>query len=198
MRRAYQIALFCGAFPLTCGTLVFLLWLVTRWDWLMTAGIVTIIGGLQVFLIGNIALAWYRGLALRSPEVTPRQLRFRTLAAVGLLLSNFPLAVGYAVAANAVITCHTVVVHNASRQPLDNVRVVGGGCDVGFGKVQPGESIRRAFWIRRKGELVLIADFGGSRHTEMVDGYVSSDIGGSKEVTVNSNGTIGVLDTTRD
>lgn len=136
MKPAYRIALFCGAIPLACGTFIFVLWLVTRWDWLMAAGLATIIGGVFVFLIGTIALACYHELAVRSPEVTPRQLRFRTLAAVGLLLSNFPIAVGYAASANAVKTCYTVAIHNRSRQPLDHVRVIGGGCDLDFGTIE--------------------------------------------------------------
>ena len=131
MKLAYQIAVFCGAFPMACGTSLFAL-ARTRWDWLMTAGLLTIFGGVAVFFVGTIALAHYRWLALRSPEMTPRRLRFRTLAAVGLLQSNFPLAVGYAAAAIAIDRCYTVVVHNASRQPLHHVQVVGGGCRRGF------------------------------------------------------------------
>ena len=42
MNRAYWVALICGAIPLVAGVSIFLLWLMTRWDGLMAAGIYTL------------------------------------------------------------------------------------------------------------------------------------------------------------
>jgi hypothetical protein len=49
MKLFYGVALVCGAVPLIAGILIFLLWLITHWNWLMMAGIITLYGGL-VFL----------------------------------------------------------------------------------------------------------------------------------------------------
>lgn len=197
MKWAYRIAVFCGAFPLVCGTVVFLLWLITGWRWLWGAGVMTIAGGVTFFFIGVIALAIYYSLAFDSRALTPRRLRSSTLFSVALLLSNFPAAAGFTVAAIAIDTVYTVVVHNASRHSLDAVTVVGGGSDKDFGAIPPGESVRRTFWIHHTGELEILIDFGGSKHTATVDGYVCSDMGGYKEVTVNADDTITVVDTLR-
>ena len=59
MNRAYRIALICGVVPLTVGIFIFILWLVTRWDWLETAGLITIVGGCASFPVGMMALGYY-------------------------------------------------------------------------------------------------------------------------------------------
>ncbi|SIO67317.1 hypothetical protein SAMN05444166_8332 [Singulisphaera sp. GP187] len=42
MSPYYKISLICGATPLFVGIAIFLLWLITRWDWLMAAGLLTL------------------------------------------------------------------------------------------------------------------------------------------------------------
>ena len=98
VKQAYRVALFCGAIPLIVGVSIFLLWLVTRWDWLMLAGVFTIYGGIGLFLIGSVALANYFRLGWRTPELLRRSLWRSTLGCAGLLLSNFVVAAAIIVA----------------------------------------------------------------------------------------------------
>ena len=192
MNRAYRLALVCGAFPLLIGVSIFVLWLITRWDWLMMAGICTLYGGVAIFLVGVLAIARFCWLAFRTPNLPRRRLWLSTLACAGLLLLNFPVAGGITAAAIAIETRYTVVVHNGSQQPLDGVRVFGGGCDESLGSIPPGGIARQSFWIQHDGELKFRALSGTTIHAKTIDGYVTNGMGGHTTVTINPDGTISV------
>jgi hypothetical protein len=192
MNRAYRVALICGVIPLLIGVPMFLLWLITRWDWLIMAGIFTLYGGVAIFLIDAIALARFCGLAFRTPELPRRRLWLSTLGCAALLLSNFAVAGGITASVIAIETRYTVTVHNASQQPLSGVRVFGGGCEADFGTIPPGGIVRRSFWIQHDGELGFRAVSGATTHTKTIDGYVTNGMGGQTTVTINPDGTISV------
>lgn len=191
MRRAYRIALFCGALPLVVGVSIFLLWLITRWNWLMMAGLFTLYGGVAISFIGIVSLALFCWLAYRAPE-RPRRLWISTFACAALLFSHFPAAAGIIATVIAIETRYTVVVHNASQQPLGDVRVFGGGCVANFGTIPPGSVARRSFWIQGDGELKIRAVSGTTAHAKVIDGYVTQYRGGRTTVTINSDGSISV------
>jgi hypothetical protein len=192
MKRAYRVAVICGAFPLVVGVSIFALWLVTRRDWLMIAGIITLLGGLGFVGLGFIALARYHWLALRTPGPPRRRLWLSTLGCASLLLINFPIAGGIVSTVVAIETVYTVVVQNTSQQPLDSVRVFGGGCDVSFGFIPPDGVARRSFWIQHDDELEFRAASGTTTHAKTIDGYVTNGGGGHTTVTLNPDQTISV------
>ena len=194
MNRTYRIALICGATPLFIGVSIFLLWLVTRWNWLMMAGLYTIYGGVPIFLIGVVALTRFCWLASRTPDLPRRRLRISVICCAGLLLSNFPVAAAIVVGAVMIDTRYIVTVHNASSQPLDDVRVSGGGCEVDFGTISPGATLRRSFWVQCDGELDFCASSGSVRYNKTIDGYVTNGMGGNTSVIVGPQGTISVAD----
>ncbi|MFI5458362.1 MAG: hypothetical protein ACHRXM_23275 [Isosphaerales bacterium] len=192
MNRAYRVALICGAVPLVFGVSIFLLWLITHWDWLMMAGIFTLYSGLVIFAVGVIALARFHWLALRTPDVLRRRLRLATLVCAGLLLANLLIAGAIIATVVATQTAYTVAVHNTSPQPLDRVRVFGGGCDASFGSIPPQNVARRSFWIQHDGELEFQAVSGTTSYAKTIDGYVTNSVGGHTTVTINPDGTISV------
>jgi hypothetical protein len=192
MNRAFRVALFCGALPLLVGISIFLLWLITRWDWLMMAGIFTLYGGVAIFFVGAIALARFCWLAFRTPELPRRRLWLSILGCAALLLSNFAVAGGITASVIAIETRYTVVVHNTSQQPLSGVRVFGGGCEADFGTIPPDSIVRRSFWIQHDGVLEFRAVRGTTTHTKTIDSYVTNSMGGHTTVTINPEGTISV------
>jgi hypothetical protein len=195
MNRAFKTAIACGALPLLTGSSIFAVWIVTRWDWLMGAGWFTLYAGLILVAVGAIALGRYRWLAsLCSSKMTDRRFRLSTCACAGLLLSNFPVAAGIIVAAVAIETGYTVVVKNASQAPLDHVRVVGGGCEMDYGSILPGQAVRRTCWIQHDGELNFSASGGGTKYAVQIDGYVTNGMGGYKTVTIKPDSAISVSD----
>ena len=109
-----------------------------------------------------------------------------------LLIANFPTAGGVVAAVMALQTCYVVVVENHSASALDAVRVTGGGCEAGFGRIAPGRTRRRWFWIQRTGELTLRATRDGTPVIRMVDGYVTGGMGARTVATVEPDGTVSV------
>ena len=184
----------CGATPLLGGVLIFLLWLVTRWDWLMMAGLFTVFGGVVIFLIGAIALTRFCWLAFHTPDLPRHRLWFSALCCAGLLLSNFPVAGAIIATVVMIKTRYTVTVHNASQQPLYDVRVSGGGCEANLGTIPPIAIVRRSFWIQHDGQLELHAVSGSTTHDKTIDGYVTNGMGGDATVTAKPDGTISVAD----
>jgi hypothetical protein len=191
MNRAYRNAVICGAVPLIVGVSVFLLWLVTRWDQLMMAGVATLYAGSFMLLVGVLELARYGWLGLKTPEFPHRKLRRTALGAAALLLLNPPVAAGLVYTAVFIETLYTVVVDNQTQRPLTGVRIFGSGnCDESIGTIAPGGKARRSFQIECEGALNFNATGGSTIYTGIIDGYVTSNMGGHTVVTVNADGTL--------
>lgn len=194
MNRAYRVALISGALPLLVGVSIFTLWMITRWDWLFLAGIFTLYSGVAIFCVGAVALARFCWLAFSIPELPRRRLWIASIGCAALLLSNFAVAACITATAIAIETRYTVIVHNASEQPLSGVRVFGGGCEVDFGTIPPDGVVRRSFWIQHDGALECRALRGATTSINTIDGYVTNNMGGNLTVTVNQDDTVSVAD----
>ena len=121
MDRPYRIALMCGIAPQTVGIAIFLLWLVTRWEWLVGAGLVTIYAGVFSVLIGAIALAMST-FDFSDARSSPGRRRFALALAAALLVANFPMAAAVSFGALTIMTAYVVTIHNDSGAPLHDVR----------------------------------------------------------------------------
>jgi len=193
MTLAYRIVLICWALPLIAGVAIFVLWLLTRWEGWVLAGVVNLYVGLAGVIIGGVALVVFCWLG--QPTLEPLAGRTRRRAIVGglLLVSNFPVAAAIIAAVVAIESLYTVVVHNASPAPLDQVRVSGGGVEVSFGSLAPGATARRSFWVQHEGSLTFEAISGASRYTALVDEYVTNSMGGHSTVTIEPDGRVTVV-----
>ena len=192
MTLAYRFAILCGALPLTAGISIFLLWAWTRWDWLELAGIYTIYGGVGFFLLGMVSLArdffdaWDRG------DFPVSRVLLRTVGAGSLLVANFPVAGALVVSVVEFNSRYVAIVQNETDHPLHEVRVVGGGCDISFGTIQPGDAVQRTFWIQQDGSLELDANADGAPLSETISGYVTNGLGEITEVSVHRDHKVSV------
>jgi hypothetical protein len=92
MNRAYRVALICGAIPLLVGISMLMLWLITRWDGLMMAGIYSPYCGVTIFLVGVLALARFCWLAVRTPNIQRQIYKISAiLTFLPVLRSTFPM-----------------------------------------------------------------------------------------------------------
>jgi len=192
LNPAHRIATICGVAPLLFGAAIFIAWLGTRWDWLMIVGIVVLYGGAVVLAVGVSALALSCWTAAHAPGIPTRRVWVSALSCGGLLLANILAAGGIIPAAMAIATRYTVVVHNASQQRLDGVRVFGGGCDASYGSLFPGATARRSFWIQQDGMLVFRASGAENTLEETIDDYVTGSGGGHLQITLQPDQTISV------
>jgi hypothetical protein len=193
VKRAYRLALICGAAPLAVGAAIFLLWLVTRWDQLVVAGVATIYGGVACFAVGLGALVRYYILATRAAEPVPRRKLGSDLAvALLLLFANYPLALGIIGGAMAIETRYTVIVRNDTTQPLAPVRIEGGGAKVSIVTLAPQERTERTLWFQAPGELRLETTLGEKKVSAVIEGYVTRGLGGRAEARVRADGSVEV------
>jgi len=91
---AYWLAWVCGIFPLSFGTLVFLLWLPTHWQWLQWAGIMALCGGVLISLLGCIALLIHVWQAHHLPIANRHRFWRNNAACAGLIVLNYAAAAG--------------------------------------------------------------------------------------------------------
>lgn len=189
MNAAFRVSLICAALPLTAGLAIFATWLATRWDWLALAGVFTIYGGLASVSVGVLALGWGLWLARSRPDHDRQRPRLSAFTCGLLLLANFPVAAGLTYSAVQIESAYTVVIMNSSAAALRDVHVIGGGCDVSFGTIQPGDRVKRTFWVQFDGTLELVAEGTAGSYHETIEGYVTNGWGGKASITVNRDGT---------
>ena len=190
-------AFVCGLVPLITGTSVFLLWVLTRWDWLYGAGMLTIIAGIFVFLFGVACLAASRFDSPSGEVGRSRRESLRRIMALLILLINFPVAASIVVAVETIRTRYVVTIVNHGPERLDNVVVSGGGVEIEFGSVAPGATAERWFHIRTDGELVFHARRNGEEIQGSIEGYVTPGMGDDMRLTFAPDGSFTVVDERR-
>jgi hypothetical protein len=196
VQGAYRVALLCGGFPLLVGVSVFLLWLATRADELMMAGVFVLFGGLACFAVGVLALARYCWLAFRAPEL-PRRFWIATIACAALLLSNFPAAGVIMYAAEAIFSRYTVVIRNDSDRSVEDVEVSGNGrLYFSTDSILPGDVVEGSFRLHHEGGLDLHARTGAAALSKEIDGYCID--GCHTIVTIRPGGAVSAVQRFRD
>jgi len=190
MNRSYRIALVCGALPLVTGISIFLLWLLTRWQWLMIAGFITVIGGIALFLTGVVMLANYCWIAFRTPGLSKRRVWWLSAGSTVLLFSNFVAAGGIIRIVIGLETRYVVSVRNDSSQPLMNVMLTGGGCDIRFGTVPSGGFEVCSAWIPNEGKLEFRATGPSGEQTQILNRHAADEVPGNFVVTISASGKV--------
>lgn len=192
MTRWLRAAVVLGLIPLATGMSIFLLWLLTRWDWLMLAGIFTIYGGVACVTGGLVCLIAYAVLARRTSRAG--NVTWRVVAVAFLLLVNFPVAGAVTWGAVYIETLYTVEVRNETSSPIERLAVSGGGVEVIFGDILPGTSRRTRFHILHDGSLTYRFRHHGEERHGVVEGYVTNGMGGHRALLIRPGGEVTVSD----
>lgn len=187
MNRSYRVAILCGALPLCCGLIIFIVWTQTRNHHLQIAGIWTILVGCFLFLIGAAALFRY---SRSSPA--PDRRGSRSFFAGLLLVANFPVAFVLAYAAYWLDTRYMVTVFNESGEHLSGAQVEGGGILEHYGDIPPGKSVRRYIVPDTDGQFVFSSS--GGKHYTVIEEYVTGGQGGRRSVHVKPAGLVELTD----
>ena len=183
-----RFALRVAAVPLALGVGIYLLWLPTRWDGLVTAGMIALYVGAAGVTLGAVALAVDLGQFARRGASARGVLR-RAAAPVGLFALTVATGVGTATLALAQVTGYVVVLRNHSAVPVERFEVTGGGIRHEWRDVEPGESRSVQFRFDRDGVLEYSVVAGGRRHQALVEGYVTHNMGGRAAIVYSRDGT---------
>ena len=179
-----SIATVCGALPLATGTLIYLCWRVTRWDWLIGAGLILIAVGLVLFFVGAVSLLAGATRDVHRGSIPGQRWRRQVAAAGCLLLLNFPAAVFYLYSAEDVMTRTTIDVINDSNTAIESFVLEGPGIQKEVGPLAAGQHVRRYLQFRGAEICSFVAKEQGIEFHGVIDGYVCSSIGGQATIRV--------------
>jgi hypothetical protein len=191
--RWLKIHLLLGVIPLAVGVSVFLLWLVTGWTWLMVVAPYVLLAGLISVLAAFASLVVAITKTIRAGAWS-RRLLARTVLVGTVAVVNFPVAGAIIWTVIALETAYTVEVRNNASAPVEQAALTGGGVSLKIGEVKPGASVTRRFYIAHDGTLLFSAQQSQKQLNVVVDGYVTNNLGGRKEVRVSADGTVAVRD----
>ena len=184
MKRLYRISLICGATPLAVGITMFAVWYFTRWDSLISLGILAFYGGLVVFFLGITCLSIYLWREFRKNKSFSRQLKKQGLLSGSILFANFPIAAIIIALVIRIMTVFTVVVANNSEYIVDSFLLITPGVNVELGPIAPTKEAKHSFYVAGDGVLKFEAQQGSDKIEGIVEGYVTSSMGGYKRVTI--------------
>lgn len=178
-------AVACAVLPLGVAVAIFAAWYLTQAGWLAAAGLVDIGAGLALLPAGLFCVYRYSRLVDRAS--VPRWFR-NAMATLVLLLGNVPAAVGFVYAAAYVSSAYRVVVENDSAAPVRDLVLRSPMGQYRVGEVAPDTSVERIFRFAGEGEVTYSAVIGERRIDGVLDGYVSSGIGGTTILTFTASG----------
>jgi hypothetical protein len=164
----------CGALPLTFGTIVFSLWLVTRYGGFALLGLFTIVGGCILFLIGAAYLI--ADVAYGPPPAAPPEARgWKRAGAALLLLSNFPAAAAIVATVSYMESAMQVTVQNVGNTGIDRLVMTWPDGDIDFGTIPPGGTSTRTVHLQGAGKVTFEAMDARGRKTGTIYDYIDSD-----------------------
>ncbi len=173
MSKKYRLILDCALFPLLTGTTIFLSYVISHQEWLMSAGIITIIVGLLLFVIGAVNIV----INIFSSKEAAHLKKIAALSC--LLLMNFPVALGMTLYANNVWEIENVedskififnnsdeLVHISLSGPtsINNETI----------DVAPHSKEQKSFRYTHDGSLYCNIKSKSFDHSEICSGYVVS------------------------
>ncbi len=188
MPRLLKSAIILGAAPLLVGTLIYCTWRLVRWDWLETAGLLTLVLGFVAFVAGTIALIGHLWLESRAKRTPGSPLWLRGALVGCLLLANFPAALFFGSSAQIIKNPYIVRVFNDSDQPVESLVVTGPGVRIELGPVAPGSHVEKYFYPRGEGSLELSARQMGVQIDGQVDSYVTTGAGADINIRIKPSG----------
>jgi hypothetical protein len=192
MNKWLKTAIVLGTAPLVVATSIFLAWVAIRWTYLAAAGIITIYVGLVSVSVGLFCLAVVTVQTYRRQELPRRPLRRQLIVTLVILLLNFPAAAAFTYAAFLIETRYVVTVSNQSSSDVESFLVDGGGVHVELGPLRPGQSRSRGFYIQHDDGLSFSGSRSGVAFSGTLDGYVTINLGGHKNVVISPDGSVSV------
>jgi len=192
MNKLYRSSIFFGVAPLIIGTCVFALWYLTKVDVLILVGVYTIIGGLISVLVAAICLAIY--LYRETQRKTSAKTLFKKgLLSGGVIIVNFPLAFILAFTAITIITSYSLTIRNNSSSTVSRITITAPGVSRIIEGVRPNEESTQKFKFKSDGVLRFSATHNENEFSGIIEGYVTSNMGGEPVLIIKDNGKYEVI-----
>ena len=175
MNKWYRIGLISALLPLVMGTGIFGAWVFTRQDWLMSAGIYTIAGGLILFVAGVVAVFFIARLAKK--QGLPCKKKIITLAC--LLVANFPVAMWMTFSALDILAEYKVSIINNSTESAQIIFSDPTGKIHAVPDVSPHSKTQMIFHFEGEGAVMYQVTSKTFDRSGTLFGYITNGMGGS-------------------
>ena len=188
--RLLHVALVFALTPLATGFAVFVPWCIFRSDWLMFAGLITIVLGLGAFFAGVLCLIAYLQESARDRTVPFRSVLAKSVVCGALLLANFPACAGILWAVDYIMSAQVIVVVNKTEATLESFELLGPGFEGEFGPIPPGAVRTCVVHVSGKRGLMYWFTSGSEKFEAAADAYVSPSLGSKYFLTVEPHGQV--------
>jgi hypothetical protein len=188
MNKWYRIGLVSALLPLVMGTGIFVAWVFTRQDWLMSAGIYTIAGGLILFVVGVVAIFFIARLAKKQGLPCKKKLIILTC----LLVMNFPVAMGMTFSALDILAEYKVVIVNNSTESVQIVFSDPMGNNHAVPDVSPHSKTQMIFHFEGEGAVMYQMTSKTLDRSGTLFGYITNGVGGKAVLEIQEDGLIKV------
>lgn len=171
----------CWFLPLFFGVFIFLGWVITKYDYLMVAGIYNIYLGIILTIIGlMIGIIKLIINKVNNKKTENKKILVLTI----LLLSNIPIAFGILYSAIIINTGYTTKIINQTDYLIDNCLIVGGGIEKNIGRIKPNEEKTKTVWFKKDGTLDFVYQLNENKKVIKIEGYVTRSMGGYRLIEI--------------
>jgi hypothetical protein len=185
---SWRLAIIAGVTPLVAGILTFIVWYITRAEWLMVTGIFIIYAGLGFFCLGLLSIGVFSYIAIKARV---KRWVLKSALVIILLVSNFPVAFGLMSAAIYIVSVSVILVDNQSDHVVEKIMLFDpAGNSYSFGPVTARERRDVTFRFKGEGAVTYEMSVAGSAHSGTVFGYITSGTRNTATITVSKDGTV--------
>ena len=167
--------------PLSAGILIYLLWLIAPYSFLMYLGILNLYFGFACLCM-SLVYAGDEFIILIKKGAKKESLKMLFWMALSLL--NLPIAALIFSSASEIMSRYHLTITNSSNSALTNCTLMGGGVNQTISAIKPKETIKRTLHFKQDDELKLSCTKDDQVFTQLVEGYVTHDMGGEKNLVI--------------
>ena len=186
----YLLSIICALIPLLTGTIIFLLWVITRKSFLESFGVYTIYGGFFLFILGIIFLAVY--FFMNRKNDTIKFFKTKILISLLILLSNFPIAGYYFINVCNIISISEVYLENKTICLISEITISDPIKTYNIQDISPGRILKQKFIFEGEGVVKYSFIVNKKVQSGVLIGYISPGMGINVELIIHNEDKIEV------
>jgi heme/copper-type cytochrome/quinol oxidase subunit 2 len=180
----YKASIGFGLFPLIAGIGIYLLWLKTRANFLMTAGFLNILLGLISVLIAFVCL---RVFMVKNRKENNKHPKIKLVIAFFIIFSNFPAAFAIIEAVQYEKSVYNIYIKNNSKHSVEHFSLTERNKEILVGDVNSKDILNKTIHFRHEGSVEYKFDLNGERYSGLLFGYVTSGLSFSADIIITED-----------
>jgi heme/copper-type cytochrome/quinol oxidase subunit 2 len=187
----YKASIGFGIFPLIAGIGIYLIWLKTRANVLMTAGFLNILLGLISVLIAIVCL---RVFLVKNRKENNKRPKIKLLIALFIIFSNFPAAFAIIEAVQYEKSVYNINIINNSKYSVEHFALVERNKEILVGDVNAKNILNKTIHFSHEGSVDYKFNLNGERYSGLLFGYVTSGLSFSADIIITEDKKVEIKD----